>query len=153
MGWMSQRINDDEVDPDFFGLIVNPTGDCEPLCFIFDRHGRLRNLADLITNQIEATEYSEYCATKTQFTSVDTHIWIVGLLRYLKKHYMSDLIVTDEGEFWESENRETLIEKKDFLQSKINDLAGALESIEVDSQIDSIDEIVAHIERIARKVD
>ena len=31
MGWMSQRINDDEVDPDFFGLIVNPTGDCEPL--------------------------------------------------------------------------------------------------------------------------
>ena len=66
---------------------------------------------------------------------------------------MSDLIVTDEGEFWESENRETLIEKKDFLQSKINDLAGALESIEVDSQIDSIDEIVAHIERIARKVD
>ncbi len=153
MGWMSQRINGDEVEPDFFGVIVNPTGDCEPLCFIFDQRGRLRNLADLITNQIEPTEYSEYCATKTQFTSVATHIWIVGLLRYLKKHYLSDLIVTDEGEFWETENRETLIEKKDFLQSKINNLAGALESIEIDPQIDSIDDIIAHIERIARKLD
>ena len=153
MGWMSQRINDDETDPDFYGIIVNPKGECEPLCFIFDRRGRLRNLADLITNQIEPTEYSEYCATKTQFTSVETHIWIVGLLRYLKKHYLSDLIVTDEGEFWETENRETLAEKKDFLQSKINELAGALESVDAETKMDSIDDIIAHIERIARKLD
>jgi hypothetical protein len=152
MGWMSQRINDDETDPDFYGIIVNPKGDCEPLCFIFDRRGRLRNLADLITNQIEPTQYSEYCATKTQFTSVETHIWIVGLLRYLKKHYLSDLIVKDEGEFWETGNREALIEKKDFLQSKINQLGEALESTELDSKTQSIDEMIAHIEGIARKL-
>jgi len=153
MGWMSQRINDDETDPDFYGIIVNPKGDCEPLCFLFDRRGRMRNLADLITNQIEPTEYSEYCATKTQFTSVETHIWIVGLLRYLKKHYLSDLIVSDEGEFWETENRETLIEKKNFLQSKINQLKGALEATEAETEPRSIDEMVAHIERIFRKLD
>ena len=152
MGWMSQRINEDEHEPDFYGAIVNPTGQCEPLCFIFDQRGRLRNLADLITNQIEPTEYSEYCATKTQFTSVDTHIWIVGLLRYLKKHYLSDLIVTDEGDFWDTENRETLIEKKHFLQSKIDQLASDLETIEIDPQLDSIDAIIAHIERIAGKM-
>ncbi len=153
MGWMSQRINEDEHEPDFYGIIVNPKGDCEPLCFIFDRHGRLRNLADLITNQIEPTEYSEYCSTKTQFTSVETHIWIVGLLRYLKKHYLSDLIVSDEGEFWETENRETLIEKKDFLQNKIKLLKGALESPEAETEFKSIDDMIAYIERIARGLD
>lgn len=152
MDWMSQRINDDESDPDFYGIIVNPKGDCEPLCFIFDQRGRMRNLADLITDQIEPTEYSEYCATKTQFTSIETHIWIVGLLRYLKKHYLSDLIVNDEGEFWETENRETLIEKKDFLQNKINQLGDAIEATEPDNELLSIDEMIAHIERIARKL-
>jgi hypothetical protein len=152
MGWMSQRINEDETETDFYGILVNPKGECEPLCFIFDPRGRLRNLADLITNQIEPTKYSEYCATKTQFTSIDTHIWIVGLLRYLKKHYLSDLIVTDEGEFWDTENRAALIEKKEFLQSKINQLAGALDSVEADTKIDSIEEIIAHIEHIARKL-
>ena len=153
MGWGSQRINDDEADPDFRGIIVNPKGDCEALCFIFDRRGRLRNIVDLITNQVEPTEYSEYCATKTQFASVETHIWIVGLLRYLKKHYLSDLIVNDEGEFWETESRETLIEKKNFLQKMINQLADSLESTEFDGDTQSIEDIVAHIEKIARDLD
>ncbi|MGJ8640741.1 MAG: hypothetical protein ACSHYA_15235 [Opitutaceae bacterium] len=153
MGWMSQRINEDESDPDFFGIIVNPKGDCEPLCFIFDRQGRLRNLADLITDQIEPTEYSEYCSTKTQFTSVETHIWIIGLLRYLKKHYFSNLSVEDEGDFWETQNRKTLIEKKNFLQSKIDQLGGALQSSEGEIEFQSLEDMIAHIERIARGLD
>jgi hypothetical protein len=148
MGWMSQRINDDDADPNFPGIIVNPKGDCEPLCFIFDRRGRLRNLADLITDQIEPTEYSEYCATKTQFAPVETHIWIVGLLRYLKKHYMNDLIVNDEGEFWETENQDTLVEKKNFLQGKIEQLRDAVETTEFEGDPQSIDDIVSYIERI-----
>ncbi len=150
MGWMSQRINEDEVDPNFVGIIVNPKGDCEPLCFIFDRRGRLRCLADLITDQIEPTQYSEYCATKTQFTTVDTHIWIIGLLRYLKKHYLSDLHVSDEGEYWETENHETLTEKKDCLQGKIDELRGAVETNEFAGDPKSVDDIVAYIEGIAK---
>lgn len=150
MEWMSQRINEAETDPNFSGIIVNPKGDCEPLCFIFDRRGRLRCLADLITDQIEPTEYSEFCATKTQFTTVDTHIWIIGLLLYLKKHYLGDLSVKDEGDYWETENRETLTEKKNFLQGKIEQLGSAIETTEFEGHPKSIDEIVAHIERIAR---
>ncbi|MGB0415149.1 MAG: hypothetical protein ACPGJU_11960 [Coraliomargarita sp.] len=152
MDWQSQRINEDESDPDFRGIIVNPKGKCEPLCFIFDREGHLRNLADLITNQIEATKYSYYIATKTQFTTVETHVWIIGLLRYLKKHYLSDLEVTDEGDYWETENRETLIEKKNFLQSKIDQLAGAIESAEINGENLSVDDLVAQIEAIAKKL-
>jgi len=148
MGWMSQRINNDEADPNFLGILVNPKGDCEPLCFIFDRRGRLRCLADLITDQVEPTEYSEYCATKTQFAPVETHIWIVGLLRYLKKHYMGDLIVTDEGDYWETENHETLTANKDFLKNKIDQLSDAVETTEFEGDPKSVDDIVAYLERI-----
>lgn len=56
MGWKSQRMNADEKDPNFRGIIVNPKGDCEPLCFIFDRAGKLRGLMDLISDQVELTE-------------------------------------------------------------------------------------------------
>jgi len=152
MRWTSQRINTDETDPDFRGILINPSGDCEPLCFIFDRDGRLRCLADLITGQVEPTEYSGYCATKTQFTTVETHIWIIGLLRYLKKHYLSDLEVTDEGEFWETEDRATLIGKKNFLQSKIDQVAEGFESTAFEGDAQSIEAIVAHIEKITRNL-
>lgn len=151
MDWMSQRINDDETGPNFRGIIVNPKGDCEPLCFLFDRAGKLRGLMDLITDQVEPTEYSYYNSTKTQFTSIETHVWIIGLLRYLKKHYLSNLEVNDEGDYWESESLDTLKEKKDFLQNTINQIAGALKAAEPLPENISIDELIAKIELIVKK--
>ena len=152
MGWLSQRINDDESDPNFRGIIVNPKGQCEPLCFLFDRAGKLRGLMDLITEQVEPTQYSYYNSTKTQFVAVETHVWIIGLLRYLKKHYLSDLSVNDEGEYWETENLETLKTKKDFLQSKINQLGEAFEAAEPLPEGASADELIARIEAIVKKL-
>lgn len=152
MGWMSQRINDDESDPNFRGILVNPKGECEPLCFLFDRAGKLRGLMDLISDQVEPTKYSYYNSTKTQFVEVDTHVWIIGLLRYLKKHYLSDLSVTDEGDYWETENLETLKRKKDFLQSKIDQLGEAFEAVEPLPENISTDELVARIEAMVKKL-
>lgn len=151
MGWKSQRLNADEKDPNFRGIIVNPEGDCEPLCFIFDRAGKLRGLMDLISDQVEPTEYSYYIATKTQFIAIETHIWIIGLLRYLKKHYLSDLSVSDEGGYWETENFEALKAKQAFLQDKINQLAEGLEAAETPVHHLSLDELVSRIEAIAKK--
>lgn len=152
MGWMSQRINDDESDPNFRGILVNPKGECEPLCFLFDRAGKLRGLMDLISDQVEPTKYSYYNSTKTQFVEVDTHVWIIGLLRYLKKHYLSDLSATDEGDYWETENLETLKRKKDFLQSKIDQLGEAFEAVEPLPENISTDELVARIEAMVKKL-
>ncbi len=152
MHWMSQRINDDEADPNFRGIIVNPQGECEPLCFIFDRQGRMRGLMDLITNQVEPTEFSYYIATKTQFAETETHVWIIGLLRYLQQRYLSDLKVEDEGDYWETENLETLQQKKQFLQSMIEQLSGALAQSEPLPENSSTDDIVAQIEAIVKKL-
>ena len=151
MGWMSQRINNDESDPSFRGIIVNPKGACEPLCFLFDRTGKLRAVMDLVSGQIEPTEYSYFNSTKTQFVAIETHVWIIGLLRYLKKHYFSDLSVRDEGDYWETEGLETLKKKKNFLQSKINQLGEDLKTAESLPEGFSVDELIARIEAIAKK--
>ena len=152
MGWEAQTINMDEAAPNFRGVIINPTGECEPLCFIFDGQGRLRALMDLITEQVEPTEYSFYNSTKTQFAEIKTHVWIIGLLRYLKKRYLHDLEVNDEGEYWETEDLEKLREKKRFLQGMIDQLASAVHDTEPLPEGASLDDIVAKIEQIAKKL-
>lgn len=152
MGWEAQPINVDEAAAHFRGVILNPTGDCEPLSFIFDRQGRLRALMDLITEQVEPTEYSFFTATKTQFAEIETHVWIIGLLRYLKKRYLHDLEVKDEGEYWETEDLEKLREKKQFLQGRIDQFAEALSDADALPEEATLDDIVARIEEIAKKV-
>ncbi|PXA03456.1 hypothetical protein DDZ13_12240 [Coraliomargarita sinensis] len=152
MDWMVQPINEDESDPNFRGIIVNPKGDCEPLCFIFDREGRLRPLMDLLNEQVEPTRYSLATSTKTQFAEIETHVWIIGLLRYLKKRYLSNLKVSDEGEYWETEDLEKLREKKQFLQGMIEQIGGALSEAEPLPEDASVDEMIARIEAIVKEL-
>jgi len=62
------------------------------------------------------------------------------------------IIVDDEGEYWETENSDTLVEKREFLQGKINTLAGVLEAADGELQGATLDKIVAHIEQAVRKL-
>lgn len=145
--WEGQRIETDADNSEFSGIIISPGDGCESLTFLFDTAGRLRNFADLITNQVEADPRSSFfISVKTQFTALKAHIWIIGLLRYLKKTYLTDLQVTDEGEFWETGNSETLAAKQRFLQERIGQLVEGLKSVE--NPPADIDQVVAEIERI-----
>jgi len=46
---------------------------------------------------------------RTQFAGVDTYIRLIQTLRDIER-FFETLAVNDEGEYWESENRETLAE-------------------------------------------
>ncbi|MEM1223873.1 MAG: hypothetical protein AAGH40_14065 [Verrucomicrobiota bacterium] len=152
MDWSSQTINMDEADPNFRGILVNPKGDCEPLRFLFDREGHLRNFMDLLDDRVEPNEHSFYSASKTQFAGIETHVWIIGLLRYLKKCYLGNLEVSDEGGYWETENMEKLREKKEFLSGMTDKLAGELSQSKRLPEGASVDDIAAHIERLAKRL-
>lgn len=150
MEWKVKLINEGETDPNFRGAILNPKGDCEPLCFIFDRVGRLRGLMDLLNDQVELSEYSLFTATKTQFDEIETHVWIIGLLRYLRKRYLHDLKVIDEGEYWDTEDLEKLRQKKQFLPGMVDQIAGELSDAEL-LEGASIDDIIARIEAAVKR--
>ena len=70
-----------------------------------------------------------WIAVKTQFAGPEIHLWVVGLLNYLKEHYIPDLEVSDEGEYWETGNFDVLKEKMNFLDQKMDAVCGELSRV------------------------
>ena len=110
------------------GLTLNPK--CETLQFFFDSSGNLRDPISML-NISEGTLKPEdaWISVKTQYTGPETHIWIIGLLKYLKKFHLPDLDVQDEGEYWEIGNFKILKEKMDFVGEKIAAVSAELSRV------------------------
>jgi len=94
------------------GIIVNVDSQAEPLAILFDRSGVLTDLMRQISWIDDDGRSKRFTFCKTQFGNIDAHIRIVELLDYLKKKYISDLTVDDEGAFWETRDRRILAEKR-----------------------------------------
>jgi hypothetical protein len=65
--------------------------------------------------------------TKTQRGGPDTHIAILKLFKYLEKKYFAEMNVSDEGNYWETSDKEVLQERFDEYTGLINSVKGALE--------------------------
>lgn len=146
IGWSSTEIEHDT--PHVKGLVIGPPKGSEPLSFLFDNQGKTRNLTELVTNEFETEP--PYSFTKTQFAPVDVHITIIKLLKYLKKKYITDLEVFDEGSYWETEDKQLLQEKIDFLNDKINMIAELLSEIKTDGN-ETEESIADKIEELLKK--
>ena len=82
----------------------------------------------------------------------DLHIWIIGLLKYLKKHYLANLEVSDEGGYWETGDRKELEAKMQFLNEKIAWLAGELQTAKFAGMTGlTAEEIASRIEDYLRR--
>jgi len=112
------------------GISFKPHPRCESVSIFFNASG---NLCDPIgvTLISEGSLKSEnaWVAVKTQFAGPEIHVWIVGLLKYLKKHYIPDLEVRDESEYWETGNIDELNEKMNFLNEKMDAVCGELSRV------------------------
>ena len=99
------------------GVSLTPEG-ADSLSFFFDPEGNLCDPINLISIMDGTLKPEDaWVFTKTQFASPETHIQIVGLLKYLKKHHIPDLEVHDDGECSESER---VNGKKCFLDERMN---------------------------------
>ncbi len=83
----------DEQDWDYEGptkgIKIQPDPNSDPLWLEFDKDNYIQ----------------EYC--KTQFAGIDIHIKIVSLLREIQQHF-NELLVTDEGEYWDTKDNAQL---------------------------------------------
>lgn len=151
MDWKYNVIND-EPDSEPFpvkGIIISPHEKSEPLVFTFDPEGNLRN-AFMLQFLGEEPDLTWYNHTKTQFAPPDVHIAIVKLLKYLQQKYIGNLKVTDEGSYWETGDADLLKKKMDFLNSRMDELAGLLETLETEQ--DENAETLAHkIEKLLQE--
>jgi hypothetical protein len=147
MGWESTKLEDDwEQPPDarlrftstgahidghlgLKGVLIAPGGGVESLSLCFDRDGNLRcpvGMVSIIDGTLKPQD--AWVSVKTQFGSPEIHVWMVGLLKYLKKRYIADLQVSDEGEYWETGDIEVLRRKMDLIGRKIDQLTRELSS-------------------------
>ena len=114
---------DPEPLPAVKGIILSPDK-CEPIIFTFLEDGRI---CSPFMPPMEAEDGLPYMWTKTQYAGIDVHRSFVNLLRQLSDKYFSELIVVDEGQYWETNDEEVLqsqFQKYDFI---MDGLAEALE--------------------------
>jgi hypothetical protein len=154
MGWDSTIIKKEKNDinhPPIKGIIFTIHKGCEVVGFIFDKNGFLRSPIS-IQYYDESDKYQLIVSVKTQFSSPDIHIVLIKLLKYIKTKYISNLEVTDEGEYWETSDMERLKYLFDFLDNKINMFRDILEgNKEIFSKSDSPELIADKIEKLLLK--
>ena len=165
LGWPSATLDDDWSEPPdaslgsggvisghlgLRGITISPHPGSESLDLFFDREGTIRSpMTVLMLLDGTLTPETACESIKTQFANADSHIWVIGLLKYLKKKYISDLEVNDEGHYWETGERDKLEQTIAFLNGKIEDVASALESEALgDLKELSAEDIAARIEKL-----
>jgi len=168
MGWTCTHLDDDWSKPPDATIEVTEKGahitghlslkgialsihpKCESLRFFFDSAGNLCDPVSM-TLILEGVLKPEdaWVAVKTQFAGPETHIWIVGLLKYIQEHYLPELQVRDEGEFWETGNHETLKEKMNLINEKIDVISSELSRV-TGSHLENLsaDDLVSTIEAL-----
>ncbi len=94
-----------------------------------------------------------WCFCKTQFGSVTGHVAVVELLAAIRKEFMPQLEVSDEGGYWESRDVQELSRKKSFLDRAITEFSSGLQRHGLTAEAAEDTSIVlTRIERIAAKV-
>ena len=156
MDWKSSDMIYDEDDK-IKGVSVTPHNDSESLSFFFNiEDGCLRNIMNVITKEPYNPNELEWDFIKTQFAPPVVHVTVVKLLQYIKRKYILNLEVIDEGDYWETGNENVLREKLKFLDDKIDAFGKALNSISEDDikEITESDEesMPKKFEKIIRKI-
>lgn len=134
------------------GIVFTPP-DCETFSITFTPTWRLSSAMNLMAADIFSDpEWVYHVHVKTQFAGPDVHIALVKLLKYLEKKYLDTVEVTDEGDYWETEDRARLEQNFATLTHFINVVGDALENYEGPMPEDGSPQSLADlIERILRE--
>jgi len=100
-----------EYNQRIYGICFTPP-ECETIDICFLSNGRMSSAAHLKfwgkTDDQEEREYLYMLSVKTQYAGVETHKFIIQLFRYLNKKYFADFTMSDEGQFWETNDENVL---------------------------------------------
>lgn len=142
--------DDKDTVPPLYGIIITTAKGCEMLSFIFDDDGNLRHPVALMYFEYD-DKNQLYVSIKTQFASPEDHIVVIKLLKYIKKVYIKDLKVMDEGEYWESSDKERLVYLFNFLKEKIEQLANIIENSDEVAKVKNTEELIEKLDKLIAK--
>ncbi len=135
------------------GLIANLFPGQDSISLLVSPEGWLVPLHEISAAEEEAFSGPPTCWVKTQFGSLEGHVALVELLRFLKREFFPDLQVQDEGEYWESRDLKRLHAKRIQMQTMIGEFADQLCMHGLSPEAAEDTNILVHrIERVAEQV-
>lgn len=94
------------------GIQIIPHPKCEPIWLFFTAVGYLSTPFHIALDAEELyPERKIWITSVTHYAGVQTHISVIKFLKHLKKKYVHDLEVVDDGDYWDTED-EAHLEKK-----------------------------------------
>ncbi len=135
------------------GIILNLFPGQETTSLLISPEGWLINLVEI--EEAEKGQLAEppWCFVKTQFGPIEGHVALVELLDVLKREFIPNLEVRDEGGYWETRDLPGLTAKFKFLQAAMKAFTDGLERHGLSDEAAEDPEILlARIERIAQVV-
>jgi hypothetical protein len=115
--------------------------------------GWLTGLTDIEDAENGRLEEPPWCFVKTQFGPVEGHVAIVEMFAALKREFLPDLEVSDDGGYWETRDFADLARKRSLTKQAIDGLADGLRRYGLSSEAAEDPAILLrHIERVAAQV-
>jgi hypothetical protein len=135
------------------GLFLDLAPGQETTSLLISPEGWLIGLVDIEDAERGTLDERPWCFVKTQYGPIEGHVAVVELLTALKREFMPDLEVMDEGGYWEHRDLAELKRKTEFLGKAIHMLGDAIAGDRLSSEAAEDPEILAtRIERLAQQV-
>ncbi|MFO7903083.1 MAG: hypothetical protein ACQESR_12935 [Planctomycetota bacterium] len=149
--WRS--VSDQRSDRIVRGLIVELAPGQESTSLLISPEGWLVNLLEIEAAENGVLGEPSWCSVKTQFGPLEGHVALVELLDAVKREFMSNLEVEDEGGYWRNRDLGELSQKTRFLSQAIDALADGLDRYPLSDEAAQDPEILAsRVERVAKLV-
>ena len=134
-----------------YGISLTPPN-CETLFFTFLNNGSVTcpmSLQFFANSQNQKEQAHIYkVSVKTQYGGVVLHQFIIHFIKYLNSKYFDDFKLTDESNYWETEDEEIMKSQFKKYDSLIDNFGLAIETFPLKKG----ESMFAYLERLIKKV-
>ena len=117
-----------------YGISFTPTN-CETVSVSFLSNGRMSDDVHMAffgkTDDQPQRDYLYMLSVKTQYAGIEIHMLVIQLFRYLNNKYFVDFKLSDEGQYWETNDEALLKTTFKRYTELINGFASTIESYPV----------------------
>ena len=144
---------DDNPDRMVRGIILDLAPGQESTSLLISPEGWLIGLTEIEDAENGRLNEPPWCFVKTQFGPIEGHVALVEMFAALKREFLPDLEVSDEGGYWETRDLAELTRRHSFLKAAIDGLAEGLSRYGLSHEAAEDPEILLrHVERVAAQV-
>jgi hypothetical protein len=155
VGGMGQvwRSHADDSERMVRGVILNLAPGQEPASLLLSPEGWLIGLVDIEDAESGRLTEPPWCFTKTQFGPLEAHVALVEMLAALRREFLPDLEVSEEGGYWQTRDLAELTRRRSRVKGAIDGLAEGLRRHGLSPEAaEDPDILLRRIERIAAQV-